>query len=208
MPHRLLLLTAVAMVLAACARPLPTYEKPIARTQFQHVRTTAYTHTESDHIEHGCKTCIGTALCYGAVHSAAADWSRWPVGTTFRILDTGEICKVDDIGWALSGRNTIDLYKPTHIAMNTWGTRTVNIEILNWGDDREALDILRKRSKYRHVQRMVRDLEKNIASNRHTPPPVTIAASAEVPGMAHDPLKPFRPETEGGLRLKKDPDER
>src|SRR5205807_4862720 len=93
MPHRLLPLAAIVMVLAGCAsRQLPPYEKPIARTQFQRIRTTAYTHTESDHTQYGCQTCIGTTLCYGAVHSAAADWSRWPVGTTFRILDTGEIC--------------------------------------------------------------------------------------------------------------------
>jgi 3D (Asp-Asp-Asp) domain-containing protein len=198
MPSRLLLLAAVAMVFAACGRSLPTYEKLIARTQFQRVRTTAYTHTESDHLEHGRKTCIGTTLRYDAVHSAAADWSRWPLGTTFRILDTGEICKVDDIGWALSGRNTIDLYKPTRGAMNAWGTRTVNIEILTWGDDREALDILRKRSKYRHVQRMVKDLDRIVASHRRTPPPVAIAASAEVPGRGLEPLRIAPPDPKSG----------
>ena len=199
MPSRLLLLAAVAMAFAACGgRQLPTYEKPIARAQFQRVRTTAYTHTESDHIEHGCKTCIGTTLCYGKVHSAAADWSRWPVGTTFRILDTGEICKVDDIGWALSGRNTIDLYKPTRHAMNVWGARTVNIEILSWGDDHEALAILQKRSKYPHVQRMVKDLEKIVASNERTPPPFTIAASAEVPGRGLEPLRIAPPDPKSG----------
>ncbi|MEI7823050.1 MAG: hypothetical protein WCK55_19230 [Verrucomicrobiota bacterium] len=199
MSHRLILLAAV-MVFTGCARKLPPYEKPIARSQFQRVRTTAYTHTESDHLQHGCQTCIGTTLRYDAVHSAAADWSRWPLGTTFRILDTGEICKVDDIGWALSGRNTIDLYKPTRGAMNAWGTRTVNIEILNWGDDHGALAVLRKRSKYAHVQRMVKDLEKHIASNRNTPPPVTIAASAEVPGPA---LETSAPDA-GGLRVRND----
>ena len=199
MSHRLILLAAV-MVFTGCARKLPPYEKPIARSQFQRVRTTAYTHTESDHLQHGCQTCIGTTLRYDAVHSAAADWSRWPLGTTFRILDTGEICKVDDIGWALSGRNTIDLYKPTRGAMNAWGTRTVNIEILNWGDDQGALAVLSKRKKYAHVQRMVKDLEKHIASNRHTPPPVTIAASAEVPGPA---LETSAPDA-GGLRVRND----
>jgi 3D (Asp-Asp-Asp) domain-containing protein len=207
MPHRLLLLAAVAMVFASCARSLPTYEKPIARTQFQRVRTTAYTHSEGDHLKYGCQTCIGTTLRYDAVHSAAADWSRWPVGTTFRILDTGEICKVDDIGWALSGRNTIDLYKPSRGEMNAWGTRTVNIEILNWGDDREALALLRKRSKYRHVQRMMKDMEKVIASRRRTPPPVSIAASAAVPGSGLEPAQAPQPPTEGGLR-KRYPDGR
>ena len=181
-PSRLLLPATVAMLLAACARLLPTYKKPIARTQFQRVRTTAYTHTVGDHRKFGAQTCIGTTLRYDAVHNAASDWSRWPVGTIFRILDTGEICKVDDIGWALSGRNTIDLYKPTRAAMNAWGTRTVTIEILNWGDDHEARDILSKRSKYRHVQRMIKNLDKVVASNPHTPPPLSIAASAESAG--------------------------
>ena len=197
MSHRPLLLAAV-MIFSGCARSLPTYEKPIARTQFQRVRTTAYTHTESDHLVHGSQTCIGTQLRYDAVHSAAADWSRWPVGTTFRILDTGEICKVDDIGWALSGRNTIDLYKPTRAAMNGWGTRTVNIEILNWGDDREALDILRKRSKHRHVQRMVKDLDRVVASGKSTPPPLRIAASPEVPGRGLEPLRIAPPDPKSG----------
>ena len=200
MPHRPLLLAVTAMIFAACTRSLPTYEKPIARTPFQRIRTTAYTHTEGDHRKFGAQTCIGTTLRYDAVHSAACDWSRWPLGTTFRILETGEICKVDDIGWALAGRNTIDLYKPSRGAMNEWGTRTVNIEILNWGDDHEALAVLRKRSKYRHVQRMMNDLDKVIASNRHTPTPVAIAASAEVPPSAPAPLRPFQTPTAGGLR--------
>jgi 3D (Asp-Asp-Asp) domain-containing protein len=199
MSHRLILLAAV-MVFTGCARKLPPYEKPIARSQYQRVRTTAYTHTESDHLQHGSQTCIGSTLRHDAVHSAAADWSRWPLGTTFRILETGEICKVDDIGWALSGRNTIDLYKPTRGAMNGWGTRTVNIEILNWGDDHGALAVLSKRSKYAHVQRMMKDLEKHIASNRNTPPPVTIAASAEVPGPALETSA----SDAGGLRVRND----
>src|SRR5437016_3427658 len=74
MSLRLLLLAVVAMFLPACTRSLPKYEKPIARTQFQRVRTTAYTHTESDHRCHGCQTAIGTTLRYDTVHSAAADW--------------------------------------------------------------------------------------------------------------------------------------
>lgn len=219
MSSRLLLLAAVVMVIAGCARKLPTYEKPVARTQFQRVRTTAYTHSEGDHLKHGCQTCIGTTLRYDAVHSAASDWSRWPLGTTFRILDTGEICQVDDIGWALSGRNTLDLYKPSRADMNGWGTRTVNLEILHWGDDREALAILRKRSKFAHVQRMVKELEKYIAAHRHHPAPGTIAAAAEV-SVTDTERRPFQqldsakavpgsnpsPEGGGGLRHRADPD--
>ena len=206
MLHRFLFLAVIAMVLPGCTRSLPTYEKPIARTQFQQVRTTAYTHTESDHREHGCQTCVGTTLRYGAVHSAAADWSRWPAGTTFRIVETGEVCEVDDIGWALSGRNTIDLYKPSRDAMNGWGTRIVNIEILRWGSDERSLSVLRKRSKYAHVRRMVDDLEKRIASNRETPPLVAVSASPEAQGDGLEPLQPFRPAADGGLKLKQGAD--
>ena len=201
MLHRFLFLAVIAMLLPGCTRSLPTYETPVARTQFQRVRTTAYTHTESDHLEHGCQTCMGTTLRYGAVRSAAADWSRWPAGTTFRIVETGEVCEVDDIGWALSGRNTIDLYKPSRAAMNGWGTRTVNIEILRWGSDERSLSLLRNRSKYAHVRRMVDDLQKRIASNRETPPLLAVSASPELQGGWLEPLQPFRPAAEGGLKL-------
>ena len=202
MTFRLLLLAVASCLLPACTRSLPSYERPIARTQFQRVRTTAYTHTESDHREHGCQTCMGTTLRHGAVHSAAADWSRWPAGTTFRIVETGEVCEVDDIGWALSGRNTIDLYKPSRSAMNGWGTRIVNIEILRWGSDERSLAFLRKRSKYAHVRRMVGDLQKRVASNRETPPLVAVSTSSELPWGGLEPLQPFRPASDGGLKLK------
>ena len=198
MLHRFLFLAVIAMLLPGCTRSLPTYETPVARTQFQRVRTTAYTHTESDHLEHGCQTCMGTTLRYGAVRSAAADWSRWPAGTTFRIVETGEVCEVDDIGWALSGRNTIDLYKPSRAAMNGWGTRTVNIEILRWGSDEKSLALLRKRSKHRHAQRMADDLEKRVASGRETPPLVAVAAAAEVPGRGLEPLRISPPDPKSG----------
>jgi hypothetical protein len=33
------------------------------------------------------------------IGSAAADWSRWPAGTAFRLLSTGQIYRVDDYGW-------------------------------------------------------------------------------------------------------------
>ena len=197
MPFRLLLLAGFVALLPACTRSLPPYEKPVARTPFQRVRTTAYTHTESDHLRHGCQTTLGTTLRHDAVHSAAADWSRWPAGTVFRILDTGEVCEVDDIGWALSGRNTIDLYKPSREEMNRWAVRTVNIEILRWGSDERSLALLRKRSKYRHVQRMVNDLEKRIATGSETPPFV-VAASAEVPGRGLEPLRIAPPDPKSG----------
>ena len=178
---RMVSLAAVACFVSACGRSLPPYEKPIARANFQHVRTTAYTHSEDDHIVHGRQTCVGTTLRCGPVNSAAADWSRWPYGTMFRVIDTGEIYEVDDIGWALSGRNTIDLYKPSKSAMNQWGARVVNIEVLKWGEDRGSLGVLAKRSKHKHVKRMVVDLEKRIARGATNPEPNNLLIDPQAP---------------------------
>lgn len=174
----------LSIFIAGCAsRPLPKYESPIARTQIQRVRTTAYTHTESDHIEHGRRTALGTTLRCGPVHSAAADWSRWPAGTVFRIAETGEVFQVDDYGWALAGTNTIDLYKPSRSAMNAWGVRRVTIQNLRWGDPGRSLAILRGRSKYRHVQRMIRGFEKDDQ-------PFPRLADASLPAQRPEPPQP------------------
>lgn len=155
-----LALPALALLLGACAsRPLPKYEKPLARERIQHVRTTAYTHTEADHVKYGRKNALGMRLSSTGVRSAAADWSRWPAGTVFRIVETGETYQVDDYGWALSGTNTIDLYKPSRAAMNAWGVRRVTIQNIVWGDVDRSLAILRGRSKFKHVRRMVDEIE-------------------------------------------------
>jgi 3D (Asp-Asp-Asp) domain-containing protein len=209
---------------------LPAYEPPLAKTDFQHVRTTAYTHTESDHREygnhnalggelqaagppihraevtrraipvdaapravsvdepdsyspklqpfsiegtrtvtrtvtrttkHGTKTAVKRAVVVSKprIGSAAADWSRWPAGTSFRLLSTGQIYRVDDYGWALAGRNTIDLYMPNQREMNSWGARQEIIQILQWGDPQESLQFLRRHQDYRHIKRMVLELE-------------------------------------------------
>lgn len=156
---------ALCLLAAACSstRPLPKYEKPIARAPQQTVRTTAYTHSESDHLQHGRSTAAGGRLQCGSVNSAACDWSRWPVGTVFRIRQTGETFEVDDYGWALAGTNTIDLYKPSRRAMNAWGVRRVDIEIVQWGDVNRSLAIMRPRTKYPHVRRMVNQIEDRYA---------------------------------------------
>jgi 3D (Asp-Asp-Asp) domain-containing protein len=220
-----------ALFLGACGttqRALPQYERPLTKTDFQNVRTTAYTHTESDHREYSNhnalggelhaagppihraeavpraipvyevpraipvedtaetevrrvsysprsqpfsmserrKTTIGTRRGRSKVPppvpmigSAAADWSRWPAGTTFRLLSTGQIYRVDDYGWALSGRNTIDLYMANQREMNSWGAREETIQILQWGDPRESLGLLARHQDFRHIKRMVLELE-------------------------------------------------
>ncbi len=223
-----------ALFLGACGttrtRALPPYEPPLAKTDFQNVRTTAYTHTEADHREFTNHNALGGELhaASPAIHraenivralavsdsedadlrrvsnsgvalqpfsvdetrpvvrvttttrvtkttrrvkravavtkpprigSAAADWSRWPVGTTFRLLSTGQIYRVDDYGWALSGRNTIDLYMANSRDMNTWGARQEPIQILQWGDPQQSLQFLQSHQDYKHIKRMVLELQ-------------------------------------------------
>jgi len=230
----LILLAAfiAVMLLTACGtthHALPAYEQPLAKTNFQHVRTTAYTHTESDHRQYSNHNALGGELRAAgpAIHraevgaratlayevqraipvnesgsyspplqrfsmeerqpvtpgpkraprttravkravvvsrppqigSAAADWSRWPAGTVFRLLSTGQNYRVEDYGWALSGRNTIDLYMANQREMNNWGARHETIEILKWGDPGESLQFLRRHQDYRHIKRMVLELE-------------------------------------------------
>ena len=185
-PTSRLLAVSLGLLFAGCAtRSLPKYEKPVARTQFQTVRTTAYTHSESDHVQSGNRNALGSCLRCGPVHSAAADWSRWPAGTTFRIIETGETYRVDDYGWALSGTNTIDLYKSSRSRMNAWGVRRVNIEVLEWGDVDRSLAILRPRGKYRHIQRMISQIE-----DRHSELQRPVPTSTAI-ALAAPPLTPF-----------------
>lgn len=153
-----LALVALALTLAGCARSLPKYEKPLAHVDFQRVRTTAYTSTEKDHLQYTDHNACGTRLVSGPVSSAAADWSRWPVGTIFEIVPTGKIYRVDDYGWALTGRNTIDLYEPTTRAMNQWGLRNVQIHILKWGSIPQSYAILSHRKKFHHVRKMLDEM--------------------------------------------------
>ncbi len=182
--HSLLLL-AFAFALAACssspARKLPKYEKPIARTRFQSVRTTAYTHSESDHLVYGRKSALGTTLRSGSINSAAADWARWPAGTVFRICSTGEVYQVDDYGWALTGRNTIDLYKPSRGSMNAWGLRQERIEVIRWGDAWVSYKKMKPAAKYAHVAQMLRDIKRFHSGGSPGPLPV---AQAEPPTVA------------------------
>jgi len=232
------------LLLASCetttTRALPAYEMPITKSEFQNVRTTAYTHTEADHRAFSNRNALGGELHAAgpAIHraeynastislgevdqiqrvsnsnlqpfsledtppskpaakkstatkkttltitttrvtktttrgakraiavakppkigSAAADWSRWPMGTTFRLLSTGQIYRVEDYGWALSGRNTIDLYMATPHEMNAWGARQEPIEVLHWGDPQQSLQILQSHQDYKHIRRMVLELQ-------------------------------------------------
>ena len=186
----------------------------MARGDLQTVRTTAYTHSEADHLAYGARNALGGHLQSASiprrraeitpraipvadagstsetitvayisrgkhaasrtsrkkkssrrsrsrapqVGSAAADWSRWPLGTTFQVLSTGQIYKIDDYGWALAGRNTIDLYMGSRSDMNRWGVRREAIKILRWGDAEQSIKILEPRQTHKHIRRMVLEL--------------------------------------------------
>jgi 3D (Asp-Asp-Asp) domain-containing protein len=154
-------IAASILSLVGCAgRSLPDYEPPLKRSQFMKVRTTAYTHTERDHVRYANRSARGTPLQIGTIRSAAADWARWPVGTRFLVLATGQVYEVDDYGWALAGRNTIDLYAPSRSEMNQWGVRRITIQILDWGDHKYSYRLLRPRSDHAHVRRMLKEIER------------------------------------------------
>ncbi len=120
------------------------------------VRTTAYTHTEADHLKHGRKTAAGTLLQAGTINSAAADWGFLPLGTTFRIKgDPDSLYRVDDYGRALAGTETVDIYRPSRTSMNHWGVRHVEIEIVEFGSIEKSIQILKGRTRYAHCRSML-----------------------------------------------------
>ncbi len=128
------------------------------------VRTTAYTHTESDHLQYGRKSAAGTTLQYGSkVRSAAADWSKYPLGTRFMIEGLPYEYVVDDYGSALVGTETIDIYKPEKSSMGYWCVRNVPIKVIEWGSFEESRKILDERKHVRHadhVREMLQEIEK------------------------------------------------
>jgi len=160
MPKCLNLATAVAVafIVAGCAEQ-SVIHKPITAVEdanshlgrLNNVRTTAYTRVEKG----GHKNALGMYLSGRHVMSAAADWSRFPLGTRFRICSTREEYIIDDYGTALVGTSTIDLYKPTKLEMKRWGVRVVDIDVLQWGSEQRSLEVLGPRSKHPHVQSML-----------------------------------------------------
>jgi 3D (Asp-Asp-Asp) domain-containing protein len=123
------------------------------------VRTTAYTCSESDHLVYGDKNATGTVLRYNdRVRSAAADWSFYPVGTTFRIKGLPYLYVVDDYGSALLGTGTVDIYTPTKEIMGQWGTRNIEMTVVQWGSMTRSADLLSKRTGYNHCKVMLANI--------------------------------------------------
>lgn len=153
--RRAILLGALSVAMTGCATVKPP-ERPRRMT----VRTTAYTGGEPG----GNFSATGTRLRFGgAVNSAAADWSWMPVGTRFRILSNSREYVVEDFGSALVGRETIDLFFPTFAAMHEWGTRNVEIEIVEWGSYPVSKMLLDRRLDVSYVRRMAEGVNLKLA---------------------------------------------
>ena len=146
---------ALACLLVGCA----TQSKPTLTSgrRIPHVRTTAYTHHEGGS---GVHNALGEYLSGRHVMSAASDWSRYPLGTRFRLADTNEEYVIDDYGAALIGTDTIDLYKPSRLEMKNWGVRYVDIDVLQWGSEEQSLKVLAPRCKHHCARQMVAALQK------------------------------------------------
>jgi 3D (Asp-Asp-Asp) domain-containing protein len=187
---RVTIALAFAGFLASCA------EQPVAHVtvqsssvhRMQKVRTTAYTHTEKG----GRHNAIGTYLSGRHVLSAASDWSRFPLGTRFRIVDTKEEYIIDDYGTALVGTNTIDLYKTSRLEMRRWGVRMIDIDILQWGSDEQSLKVLTPRAKHAQVRQMLAALRKKSSAPAARPAAVVAQKKASASGSApaHAPITP------------------
>jgi len=124
------------------------------------VRTTAYTRSR-----HGAaKNANGSQLTAGGLNSAAADWSRFPLGTKFNIRGTRQTYVVDDYGPALVGTDNIDLYMPSLREMHHWGVRKVTIEIIEPGSYERSLALLKPRKHVPYVRRMVKVLQQKAST--------------------------------------------
>jgi 3D (Asp-Asp-Asp) domain-containing protein len=157
------------------------------------VRTTAYTHSEASHLKYGARNAVGERLRYGKVRSAAADWSRFPLGTRFRIPGCPEVYEIDDYGSALVGTGTIDLYKPDAASMRRWGVRHIEIEVIEWGCFEESLEVLLPRvGKAPHIAAMVRGIRAKTKGRSE----VAEAVPAGLRSPAGRPLAP-KPATSG-----------
>ncbi|MEY2529709.1 MAG: hypothetical protein QOJ05_1799 [Verrucomicrobiota bacterium] len=161
--HKVIVLGVLACAAASCESPSTrTSQSPQMRPasitgarRIAHVRTTAYTHTEKG----GRRNAVGVRLSGSNVMSAAADWSRFPLGTRFQIVGTADRYVIDDYGGALIGTNTIDLYKTSRSAMRAWGVRHVDIDIIEWGSKEQSLKVLEPRKRNRLIRRMIAGLE-------------------------------------------------
>ena len=138
------------------------------RQRRRQVRTTAYSHMENEKGVVGRQNAISTRLVYTKTkRSAAADWSVYPVGTKFKIKGHPQVYTIDDYGSALVGTNTIDIFKPSLRSMRKWGTRNVEITVIEWGSYERSRKILSHRCGYKHCRKMHNAIVKKLESGKY-----------------------------------------
>src|ERR1700730_16064654 len=183
-PLRLTIITVSACLVVGCAeQPRATRSAATSAHHRMKVRTTAYSRGEAG----GHRKTAGDHLSSHHCMSAASDWSRFPLGTRFRIAGTTEEYIIDDYGTALVGTNTIDLYKTSRLEMKRWGVRMVDLDILQRGSDEQSLKVLTPRAKHRQVQQMIVALRKKAAPS--APKPIA-SAQKKATASAHAPTTP------------------
>lgn len=140
---------------------MPSYTDDITHRV---VRATAYSHMQNEPGAPGRMNAAGGILKYDQVRSAAADWSKYPVGTKFRIKGLPYLYVIDDYGSALTNTNTIDIFHPTLGGMKEWGLRTIEIDIVQWGSWDRTLALLKGRQSHWHCRDMYASARRKVES--------------------------------------------
>lgn len=154
----LLFIVGLSLFASGCAttgRPTAAPTKP----KTVPVTATAYSSGAKCNGAWAHRNAIGGRLKSGAVNSAATDWSRIPLGTKFRVVETGKVYVVDDYGSAMVGKDKVDLFHTSYRDVYRWGVRQVTLEIIEWGCPEKSLVVLKPRTRAPHVRRMVEALK-------------------------------------------------
>ena len=154
----LLLIASLSLFASGCA----TTGRPVAapaKSKTVPVTATAYSSGAKCNGAWAHRNAIGGRLKSGAVNSAATDWSRIPLGTKFRVVETGKVYIVDDYGSAMVGKDKVDLFHTSYRDVYRWGVRQVTLEIIEWGCPDKSLAVLKPRARSPHVRRMVEALK-------------------------------------------------
>lgn len=154
----LLLIASLSLFASGCA----TNGRPVAapaKSKTVPVTATAYSSGAKCNGAWAHRNAIGGRLKSGAVNSAATDWSRIPLGTKFRVVETGKVYIVDDYGSAMVGKDKVDLFHTSYRDVYRWGVRQVTLEIIEWGCPDKSLAVLKPRARAPHVRRMVEALK-------------------------------------------------
>jgi hypothetical protein len=89
------------------------------------------------------------------VRSAAADWSFYPVGTSFRINGLPYLYVVDDWVGEAVGCGSIYIFNPNPEIAEKWGTRNIKLTIVQWGSFTRGAELLsdsfKKNENARHM---------------------------------------------------------